>query len=95
MAEKHLHCCGDPKMFTKSANISCHEVVGPDQMVTSRRRILLPRRWNFAGESIKNLHLLSIKLYILGNVSAPMKNICDIIMSKLQEKYGNRLVSTL
>ena len=42
--------------------------LGRDQLVTSRRRILLPRRHNFAGESIKNFHLLSTKLYILGNV---------------------------
>ena len=37
-------------------------------MVTSRRGILLPRKWNLAGESIKNFRLLSTKRCILGNV---------------------------
>ena len=39
--------------------------LGCDRLVTSRRGILLPRRRNFAGESIKNFRLLSTKLYIV------------------------------
>ena len=53
-----------------------HEPLGCDRLVTSRSRILLPRRRNFAFELIKNCRLLSTKLYIWGNVfflSAPTK----------------------
>ena len=64
--------------------VAMETVLGRDRLVTFRRRILLPRRGNFAGESIKNFGLLSTKLYILGNIiflNVPTKNIRDIIMS--------------
>ena len=52
-------------------------------MVTSRRGILLPRRRNLAGESIKNFRLLSTKPCILGNVifeSYPTKIFVTILL---------------
>ena len=41
---------------------------GCDRLGTSRKSIFLPRRRNFAGESIKNFRLLSTKLYTVGNI---------------------------
>ena len=63
--------------------VAIETVLGRDRLVTSRRRILLPRKRNFDGKLIKNLGLLYTKLYILGIVvflSVPTKNIFDIIM---------------